>query len=95
MSGKTQWLLELLRYREQMFSAVFDDIYYFLPAETQYSRDHFAKKLKDEFNFIKMEYGLPKYRHVFGNPLPKLFIIDDQMKEISQSSEMENVNITF
>jgi hypothetical protein len=94
MSGKTNWILQLLRHKEDMFTTRFNEIYYFLPSESGYSKDKFAKKLKEEFPFIKICFGLPTYSHISGtlaSPLPKLFIIDDQMKELSQSQNMEKV----
>lgn len=77
-SGKTTFILECLKYREKVFSTKFHQICYFLPPDSQYSNDEFITKLH-ALGDIQVEYGLPKYTHIFNSKaLPKLFIIDDQ-----------------
>src|SRR5512132_4009387 len=86
-SGKTCWILECLKHREQLFTSKFDSITYFLPERSSYSKDSVIKDLKNKFPTIKIRMGLPSITEGFSDSLPKLWIIDDQMTEISNSKD--------
>lgn len=91
MCGKTTFIMECLQYVDAVFTTKFHTITYYLPKEAAYSKDSLAPKLRTHFPSIRIEYGLPQPSDAFTNPLPKLWIIDDQMKEISNSPELEKV----
>jgi len=80
MSGKTSFILQCLKYQDQVFSTKFAQIIYFLPSDTQYSKDSFINMLERDFHNVKVHFGLPEFNHIFNSKsLPKLFIIDDQV----------------
>ena len=63
MSGKTTFVVDCLKYRESLFTTVFEEIYYFLPAD-QFSNGKLMDELKESVPGIKFFMGLPNQTHV-------------------------------
>jgi hypothetical protein len=62
-SGKTTFVVNCLKYRESVFTSVFEKIYYFLP-RSAFSNDKFMKTLREIVPDIIFCMGLPDQRHV-------------------------------
>ena len=92
MSGKSKFILQLLKHRKEMFTSGFHQIYYCLPPESQQSSSDYLEEIKSYVPDVNIIYGLPKSNHVFDNMrLPKLFVIDDQMTEIGLDPFLQNM----
>lgn len=72
-SGKTSFIMKCLEYKDVMFSVKFDVIYYYLPAESQYSKSDFVDKMRDKYPFVQVHYGLPLHSHIYSSPVHKLW----------------------
>lgn len=84
-SGKTTFILQCLKFRDEIFSTKFEKILYFLPSDTQYSKDAFIRMLERDFNNVEVHFGLPDNTHIYTTKnLPKMFIIDDQVQKLSK-----------
>lgn len=91
MSGKTTFIMNCLEHQESVFTRKFHTITYFLPKEAAFTNDSFATELKKRFPNVTVEYGLPEVSRAFTSSLPKLWIIDDQMKEIGNAPELDSL----
>lgn len=69
-----------------MFTTAFDEIYYCLPPEASRRSYDFINKLKQIVPHIQILYGLFETKHLFTNSLPKVFVVDDQMVELSRNN---------
>lgn len=69
-----------------MFTTEFDQIYYCLPPEASRRSYEFNNRLKTIVPNIQILYGLFETKHLFSNSLPKLFVVDDLMSELSRNS---------
>ena len=75
MSGKSFYILQMVRNRRLLFSTEFHRIMYCIPAETEHQKREFFEELRKEFPHIELVLGLPKESNVLDNKLPKLIII--------------------
>jgi len=81
MCGKTTFVLNCLEHRKYVFSTGFNEIVYFLPRQSQYSNDSLLQKLRNLVPTIRIQFGLPEEKDILvGSQMPRLFIIDDQVK---------------
>lgn len=89
-SGKSQFMLELVRYREDVCTSNFTRIIYCQANSFSPKNKIFFQKLQAEFPQAEMIQGLPDISalHLNLNSLPTLILIDDLMKEVVQSNQM-------
>lgn len=92
-SGKSWWILKLIKSRELLFDTKFNRILYCVPPKKSQVHLTIFDKIKEFFNQAELIYGLPKPTDIIGDALPKLVIIDDQMTQIFTSPFMEEVFI--
>lgn len=74
-SGKSTFLLNLVKFRQAIFNTSFHQIYYCLPPESHPSKRLYIEELQKYCPELDVVHGLPKYQHIFQNPLPKLFLV--------------------
>jgi hypothetical protein len=89
-AGKSEFICNLIRYREIMFSSKFHRIIYCVPETLIYKQNSIFQKLQAEFPQIELNFGLPKISALYldCNHLPCLLILDDLMNGILNSNEM-------
>ena len=87
--GKSHFVCELIKYREQLFTSKFCRIIYCQPESLTQKSDVF-EKLKQYFPAIELCHGLPNISklHLDVDNLPSLIILDDLMQAILNSSSM-------
>lgn len=91
MSGKSQLIKEVLKYRQQLFTTHYDVIYYCLPETIFSSSRAYLEELKKICPEIKIIEGLPSLSLLRSSELPKLFVLDDLMKEIFSNPNIEEL----
>jgi hypothetical protein len=87
--GKSHFICELIKYREELFTTKFCRIIYCQP-ETLNQKSDVFNKLKEYFPNVELNYGLPNVSklHLDLDNLPALLILDDMMQTILNSSAM-------
>ena len=89
-SGKSQWIVKLVKYRSTLFSGPFHEILYCVPENLSLNPNPIFEQIKSSYPMAKLIYGLPditKLNLNFDNA-PKLLIIDDLMTEFLASFQM-------
>lgn len=89
-SGKSEWIVKLIKNRADLFTAQFQQIVYCIPENLQHSPNPIFEKIKLLFPSVQLVLGLPdtlKLNLTFDT-MPKLLIIDDLMSEFLASYEM-------
>ena len=89
-SGKSQWIVKLVKYRSTLFSGPFHEILYCVPENLSLNPNPIFEQIKSFYPMAKLIYGLPditKLNLNFDNA-PKLLIIDDLMTEFLASFQM-------
>lgn len=76
----------MLKNRKDLFTTGFDEIYYCLPPEASRRSYDFIDQLKQIVPNIHIIFGLFESKHLFTNTLPKLFVVDDQMTQLSRNN---------
>ena len=75
MSGKSYFMFQLVKYRNEIFTTQFHRIMYCIPPESQHQKQAYYQKLKAECNEVELILGLPKEENVLDNTLPKLILL--------------------
>ena len=89
-SGKSQWILKLIKNRKCLFSIDFVDLIYCIPQNLSLNPNPIFEEIKKQFPSAQLHFGLPditKLNLNFDNT-PKLLIIDDLMTEFLASYDM-------
>ncbi len=88
--GKSEFIYQLIKYREEMFTSKFCRIIFCQPETLSHRNSEIVKKLKELFPQIELHYGLPDVSklNLDLNTLPCLLIMDDLMQQILNSSSM-------
>jgi hypothetical protein len=88
--GKSHFICELVKYREQLFTSKFCRIIYCQPASLSGQKSDIFEKLRQYFPNIELCHGLPNVSklHLDHDNLPSLVILDDMMQAILNSSSM-------
>ena len=104
-AGKSTFLFNLVKFRNEMFTSRFDRIIYCLPERKIPKKKDFIENLKSECTSIEIIGGLPSVSqlNLDLNTLPVLLLVDDQMTQILKDAEMlelltldgHSENITF
>lgn len=75
MSGKSELIKEILRYRNQLFTTHYDAIYYCLPAHLMTANEEYLKQLKSICPDVRIIENEPPLSLLRESKLPKLFIL--------------------
>ena len=89
-SGKSQWILKLIKNRDLLFTERFHELYYCIPENVSHNPNHKFEEIKKSYPSARICYGLPdvtKLNLNFDNT-SKLLIIDDLMTEFLASFQM-------
>jgi hypothetical protein len=92
--GKSEFILQLIKNRQDLFSADFSRVIYCQPESLlSNTQNSFFQKIVDEIPMAEVNYGLPKLSdlHLEANSLPCLLIIDDLMSKFMNSVEMSQL----
>jgi len=91
MCGKTTFILNLIKHRNEMFKATFSRIIYCQPHTLQQPTTF--EKIKAMFPNAEHCFGLPNFAalNLSFNILPVLIVLDDLMHEIVQSPEFVKI----
>ena len=89
-SGKSHWIVKLLKNRRELFPIEFHELYYCVPENLSLNPNPIFEEIKKYFPTARLNFGLPdvaKLNLNFDNT-PKLLIIDDLMTEFLASYDM-------
>lgn len=90
--GKSEWLFKLIKYRNDLFTTEFDQLFYCVPEISQGPNlQIFYSRLKHEFPAVHLIFGLPDLQVLYNTLLPKLVVIDDQISKIASSPDMNDL----
>lgn len=79
-SGKSTFIFNLLKHRQELFSTSFSRVIYFVPSHNLDAHQNFIAKLKSVFRDLEVQTDLPKSSDIKGDRLPKLFILGNKIK---------------
>ncbi len=91
MVGKSRFALNLVKYRDIIYTHKFDRILYALPESSIHLHQNFLKDLEEACNFIEIIEGLPNINALdlaVEQSSHKLLIMDDLMTKVFNSSEI-------
>jgi len=90
MSGKSEFIVRLITFKEKLFDVNFDSIFYCEPEELALRHNPIFEKIKKVFPNAQLVIGLPDITklHLNLDFRPKLVIIDDLMESFLQSDAM-------
>ena len=94
-SGKSQWILKLIKNRDLLFTERFHELYYCIPENVSHNPNPIFEEIKKSYPSARICYGLPdvtKLNLNFDNT-SKLLIIDDLMTEFLASFKWGRTNI--
>jgi len=89
-SGKSQWILKLIQFRDQLFTSRFVDLIYCIPENLSTSHNPIFEELKKTFPAAQIHIGLPDVSklNLTFDTTAKIIIIDDLMTEFLNSYDM-------
>ena len=89
-SGKSEFIVKLLKYKASLFSVDFEKIYYFTPEALFVRHNEIFEKLKELCPQIQHFSGLPDILqlNLTHDRRPKLLIIDDLMNDFLSNEKM-------
>jgi hypothetical protein len=89
-SGKSHWIVKLIKNREKMFPIHFHEILYCIPEHLGMTPNPIFQKIKESFPTAQLVSGLPDVTKLNLNfdETPKLLVIDDLMTEFLGSYAM-------
>ena len=91
MSGKSTFALNLIKYRKEIYSCVFDRIVYALPESSIHLHQSFISKLKEACSHIEIFEGVPNVEEIYlttDKSTHKLLVLDDLMLKVFSSTKM-------
>lgn len=90
MAGKSQFALNLVKFRSQLYTANFEKILYALPGESIHLYQSFIQELRNVFADIRIIEGIPdvEEHHLTADKNHKLLILDDLMVQAFASKGM-------
>jgi hypothetical protein len=91
--GKSEFMLKLVKYRNELFTAKFSRIIYCQPESISHTQNSFFDTLCKEVPIAELNHGLPKLNELRleNNSLPCLLLIDDLMTNFLNSFEMSQL----
>ena len=89
-SGKSEFIVNLVKYRHLLFTSEFSRIIYCQPEILSHRSNSCFEKIKASFSQAELVNGLPNISklNLDLNSLPTLLIIDDQMTTFLDSPAM-------
>ena len=93
MSGKSEFILNLIKYRNTIFDSKFDRIIYCIPAQSSGHHYAYIQRMTHYFPDLHVIEGLPKLEADFllDPDSHKLVIMDDLVHEMLKSKEVESI----
>jgi len=92
MAGKSMLIKEVLRFRRQLFTTEYQNIYYCMPeGPLNTGTQRYIAELKQLCPGLQILEDLPSMELMRSSELPKLFILDDLMQQIFASPVMEQL----
>ncbi len=91
LSGKSQFCLKLIHFRQKVYSVDFERVIYCLPENSIHLHQHFIQKIKDICDFAEIVEGLPDIDNLnlsAGPSIHKLLIMDDLMTQAFNSKHI-------
>ncbi len=90
MAGKSTFVLDLVKYRDLVYSERFERILYCLPDDSLHLHQDFVKKMQETFPKLEIIEGLPRISdlHIKDNKNHKLLILDDLMISVFDTQTM-------
>lgn len=90
MSGKSEFIVQLIQNKDKMFDVDFEQIFYCAPESLILRHNPIFEKIKVTFPLVQLVCGLPDIAKLNLNidTRPKLIIIDDLMTEFLNSAAM-------
>ena len=95
-AGKSLFIAQLLLFRDQIFSETFENIYFCVPQKTLVADKEYITRLKEIVPNISIICNFPNFDDLGiykDSKKHKLIIIEDQMSEAFQSSDLMTVMI--
>lgn len=89
-SGKSEFIANLVKFRDLLFTSKFSKIIYSQPESLAHRPNSCFEKIKESFSSAELVNGLPNISklNLDLNNLPTLLIIDDQMTNLLDSQSM-------
>lgn len=93
MSGKSEYIMNLIKYRDIVFTNQFERILYCIPAQSSQHHYNFIQRLTNHFSDLQVVEGLPKINrdYLLDGDGHKLVIIDDMVHDMMLSVEMKSI----
>ena len=90
MIGKSEFILKIVKFRNEIFSTNMTRIMYFLPPHSMHTRRQYLTEMKTFFPQLEVYEGLPKLMELalHHEREPCLVILEDLADEILNSGEM-------
>lgn len=94
LSGKSEFILKLIKYRQTVFNGEFTRILYCIPPQSTSLHYGYIQRMTKYFKNLHVIEGLPKLVRdglTDEGDGAKLLIVDDQVDEMMRSDEMRRV----
>lgn len=93
MSGKSEFILNLLRHRQTTFNAPFSRVIYCIPAKSSEHHYDFVQRMTSVYSQLSVIEGLPKIARddLLEGDGQKLIILDDLIHDMLTSQEMREI----
>ena len=91
LSGKSEYILKLIKYRKNIFNLEFTRILYCIPPQSTNIHYAYIQRMTKEFSHLQVVEGLPRLVRdglIGQGEGHKLLIIDDQVDEMMRSDEI-------
>ena len=89
-SGKSELIVQLIKYKDLIFDSDFTRIIYCQPEGLAHRPNRIFDKLKEDYPLVELVSGLPDFSKLYLDldSKPSLLIVDDQMNDFLNSAEM-------
>lgn len=93
MSGKSEFIMNLMKFRDSVFDNSFNRILYCIPPLSTQHHYNFIQRLTNHFADLEVIEGLPKIQkeNLLDSDGHKLIILDDLVSDMMTSQEMKSI----
>ena len=93
IAGKSELILNLIKYRETIFDKALDRIIYSLPHDLAATSQQYFDRLNEIYPRIEIVAGLPSLSKLslYDKSEQKMIFIDDQIAQLGSSSEILDI----
>ena len=91
--GKSVFLMNLIKFREQIFTTRFSKIYYCVPSKTSKLHNEIFDQMKKWYPNLELVIDIPKPNDILSDDLPKLVMFDDLMNLVFENKFVEELFI--